>query len=281
MVYSSVEVISTHSLGLSIIQMNFRSSFILRGLALALLASAYTLPAAALGNAPQTLQACRIAATAGSVLGAIPVALMGDELAMRQMADGVAALQYSNTSFASPVPPRASIARDAERFASRKDLVLKVARATQLLRQQSAPVLEAAQEEFSAELIDSAGAPRIAAANVMAMLSQRIGKSAAEFVSIDSLSPEAIFLLGKDTKTFQELLDAMNDGKPELRIKAAKTPATKKRLAALSKSFGPMKEQAQVVLSDVRGLVEAFEAQAKLRMDLAALARVARQACEQ
>jgi twitching motility protein PilJ len=274
--------------------MNFRSSLISRGLALALSVSAYAMPAAAQENAPQitssvedrgaamrqTLQACRIAANAGTVLAAIPAAGMGDELAMRQMVDGVAALQYSNTSFANPVPPRASIARNAELFASRKDLVLKVARATQLIRQQSVVVLEIAQDEFSAEIIDNAGAPRIAAASAMAMMSQRLGKSAAEFSGISGLSPEAAFLLAKDTRNFQELLDAMVDGKAELRIKPAQTPAAKQRLAALSKSFKPIKEQAEVVLSNLRALVEAREALARLQMDLSALARVALQACE-
>jgi twitching motility protein PilJ len=292
--YSLLKVTSPHSLVRRIIQMNFCSSSLLRGVALVLFVSAYAIPAAAIENASptassvddrvaamrQALQACRVAATAGTVLGAIPTAWMWDEPAMRQVVDGVAALQYSNATFASPVPPRSSFVRSAELFASQQDVVLKVARATQLLRQQSALVLEAAQDDFAAEMVDNAGPARIAAASAMAMLSQRIGKSAAEFVGINGLSAEAIFLLGKDMTNFQELLDAMLDGKAELRIKPTQNPATQKRLAALSESFGAMKEQALVPMSNLSGLVDAREALARLQMDLSALAKVALQACE-
>jgi hypothetical protein len=274
--------------------MNYRSSLLFASFVSVLLASGHAPSSAQPGFAQQaassvedtgpvirqTLQACRVAATTGTLLGALPAAWLGDELAIRAVVNGVAALEYSNATFASPVPLPSSIARSTEVFANRKDVILKVAHALQLMRQQSSQVLKVAQDAVSAEILENAAPTRISAANGMAMLSQRLGKSAAELVTINGLNPDAVFLLGKDTKNFQELLDAMIDGKSELRIKPARTSATKQALAAISKSFTPMKEQAQVVLENLRGLVEAREAHARLQSDLYALGSVARIACQ-
>ena len=37
------------------------------------------------------------------------------------------------------------------------------------------------------------------------MLTQRIGKSANEFQTMEGVSPEAVFLLGKDLNSFKEI----------------------------------------------------------------------------
>jgi len=40
------------------------------------------------------------------------------------------------------------------------------------------------------------------------MLTQRIGKSANEFLTMEGVSPEAVFLLGKDLNSFREIAQA-------------------------------------------------------------------------
>jgi twitching motility protein PilJ len=41
------------------------------------------------------------------------------------------------------------------------------------------------------------------------MLTQRIGKSANEFLTMEGVSPEAVFLLGKDLNSFKEIAEGL------------------------------------------------------------------------
>jgi twitching motility protein PilJ len=41
------------------------------------------------------------------------------------------------------------------------------------------------------------------------MLTQRIGKSANEFQTMEGVSPEAVFLLGKDLNSFKEIAQGL------------------------------------------------------------------------
>jgi twitching motility protein PilJ len=111
------------------------------------------------------------------------------------------------------------------------------------------------------------------------MLTQRIGKSAAELITIEGISADAVFLLGKDTRSFQELLAAMIDGNAELRIKPVRTSNSRQRLAALEKDRTSMKEQVDAILHDLKNLVSAREAQGKLLVELAALGALSANAC--
>ena len=57
------------------------------------------------------------------------------------------------------------------------------------------------------------------------MLTQRIGKSANEFLTVEGVSPEAVFLLGKDLNSFREIAEGLLDGNPELRLPGTARPA--------------------------------------------------------
>ena len=65
------------------------------------------------------------------------------------------------------------------------------------------------------------------------MLTQRIGKSANEFQTMEGVSPEAVFLLGKDLNSFKEIAQGMLDGSPELRLAATKDAQRVSSLKAL------------------------------------------------
>ena len=62
------------------------------------------------------------------------------------------------------------------------------------------------------------------------MLTQRIGKCANEFLTMEGVSPEAVFLLGKDLNSFREIAEGLLDGNAELRLPGTKDPQTKERL---------------------------------------------------
>ena len=105
------------------------------------------------------------------------------------------------------------------------------------------------------------------------MLTQRIGKSANEFLTMDGVSPEAVFLLGKDLNSFKEIAQALLDGNPELRLAGSKDIQTRERLDALIALYELTRIQASTILGNLQGLVSAREAQASIVADSEALRR--------
>lgn len=100
------------------------------------------------------------------------------------------------------------------------------------------PEMLALSEQVAAlKLQSGAGVREIAAANQMVMLTQRIAKNASSLLVGDEISPEIAFLLGKDTNTFRELLNALQKGNEGLRISGTSDPDTKRKLGDLEASF--------------------------------------------
>ena len=50
---------------------------------------------------------------------------------------------------------------------------------------------------------------------------------------IVTVSPEAVFLLGKDLNSFKEIAQGLQNGSPELRLGAAKDVQTREQIEAL------------------------------------------------
>ena len=107
------------------------------------------------------------------------------------------------------------------------------------------------------------------------MLTQRIGKSANEFLTMEGVSPEAVFLLGKDLNSFKEIAQGLLDGSPELRLAGSKDEQTRERLDALLKLYEQTRTQAGAILGNLQGLVSAREAQASIIADSEPLRRSA------
>ena len=105
------------------------------------------------------------------------------------------------------------------------------------------------------------------------MLTQRIGKSANEFLTLEGVSPEAVFLLGKDLNSFKEIAQGLQEGSPELRLAGSKDPQTRERLEALMALYEQTRVQAGAILGNLQGLVSAREAQASIIADSEPLRR--------
>ena len=99
------------------------------------------------------------------------------------------------------------------------------------------------------------------------MLTQRIGKSSNEFVTLEGVSPEAVFLLGKDLNSFRELAQGLLNGNPELRLPGTRDGETKERLTALLKLYDETRNQAGSILGNLQGMVAAREAQVSIVTD--------------
>ena len=135
------------------------------------------------------------------------------------------------------------------------------------INRQSSDLLETAETIASLKLQQGAAANDIAAAGQLVMLTQRIGKSANEFQTLDGVSPEAVFLLGKDLNTFKEVAEGMLNGSAELRLTAAKDPQVREQLQTLIQQYDDARTQASGILGNLQGLVSAREAQMAITND--------------
>jgi twitching motility protein PilJ len=144
---------------------------------------------------------------------------------------------------------------------AQKDVLTKVGQALRLINRQSADLLETAETVSSLKLQNNASASELSAVGQLVMLTQRIGKSANEFLTLEGVSPEAVFLLGKDLNSFREIADGLLDGSADLHLPATKDPQTRQALQDLIQQYEQTRAQASAILGNLQGLVSAREAQ--------------------
>jgi twitching motility protein PilJ len=143
----------------------------------------------------------------------------------------------------------------------------QVGQALRTINRQSSDLLETAETVSSLKLQQNASAAELSAVGQLVMLTQRIGKSANEFLTMEGVSPEAVFLLGKDLNSFREISQGLLDGSVELRLPATRDPQTRERLTTLVKQYEETRTQAGAILGNLQGLVSAREAQAAIIAD--------------
>ena len=163
--------------------------------------------------------------------------------------------------------------KNAALVMSQQKTLTQVGSALRLINRQSSDLLEIAEAVSSLKVQQNAAAAEIAAAGQLVMLTQRIGKSANEFLTTEGVSPEAVFLLGKDLNSFKEIAQGLLSGNAELRLGAAKDPQAREQLGALIKLFEETRTQASAILGNLQGLVSAREAQASIVADSEPLRR--------
>ncbi|HQS30755.1 methyl-accepting chemotaxis protein [Polaromonas sp.] len=152
-------------------------------------------------------------------------------------------------------------------------ILTQVGTALRTINRQSSDLLEIAETVSSLKLQQNAASAEISASGQLVMLTQRIGKSANEFLTMEGVSPEAVFLLGKDLNSFKEIAQGLLEGSPELRLSAAKDPQTRERLQALLGLYEQTRVQAGAILGNLQGLVSAREAQSSIIADSEPLRR--------
>ena len=143
----------------------------------------------------------------------------------------------------------------------------------------SSDLLEASETLSSLLLQNNAGAAHIAAVLQMAMLSQRLGRSADTFFTFNGINPEAVFLLGKDLKTFDVILSGLVNGNAELRLRAQHDPAIVKQLAKAQGVLAGIHESAKFLLDHLHELVAAREAQTALQHEADQLGHTLAMSC--
>ena len=154
--------------------------------------------------------------------------------------------------------------KNANTVMGQQKILTQVGTALRTINRQSSDLLEIAETITSLKLQQNAAAADISASGQLVMLTQRIGKSANEFLTMEGVSPEAVFLLGKDLNSFKEIGQGLLNGSPELRLTATKDPQIRERLEALLKLYEDTRSQAGAILGNLQGLVSAREAQASI-----------------
>ena len=170
-------------------------------------------------------------------------------------------------------PLMESAERNAGVVMGQQKILMQVGDALRTINRQSSDLLEIAETVFSLKLQQNAPVAEISAAGQLVMLTQRIGKSANEFQTMEGVSPEAVFLLGKDLNSFKEIAQGLLDGSPELRLTATKDAQTREQLEALIKLYEETRTQASAILGNLQGLVSAREAQSSIISDSEPLRR--------
>ena len=151
--------------------------------------------------------------------------------------------------------------KNAALVTGQEKVLTQVGASLRTINRQSSDLLEIAETISSLKLQQNAPAADIAAAGQLVMLTQRIGKSANEFQTMEGVSPEAVFLLGKDLNSFKEIGEGLLSGSAELRLAGTKDPQTREQLQALMKLYEQTRVQAGSILGNLQGLVSAREAQ--------------------
>ena len=164
-----------------------------------------------------------------------------------------------------PLAERAD--KSAKAVLAQQDILTRVGSALRDVSRQSSDLLEMTQVVTSLKLQQGASTAEIAAAGQLVMLTQRIGKSATEFNTVEGVSPDAVFLLGKDLNTFQELARGLLEGDPQQRLPGTRDAQTRNQLDAILKTYERMRSQAGAILGNMQGLVVARDAQTVILAD--------------
>ncbi|MCH8181372.1 MAG: type IV pili methyl-accepting chemotaxis transducer N-terminal domain-containing protein [Proteobacteria bacterium] len=152
--------------------------------------------------------------------------------------------------------------KSAKFVLSQKQTLTQVSTALREVNGQSSELLDLAEGIATARIERGGVSPAEASAlNQLVMLTQRIGKSANEFLTVEGVSTEAVFLLGKDLNAFKEIAEGLLNGNQELHLSASRDPAVREQLDALLKIFERTRTQSTFILGSLQGLVAARDAQ--------------------
>ena len=190
---------------------------------------------------------------------------------MRGLRDGSAEVAAVPAVVQEAVEPLMVLVDRAEKNAAvvvgQQKTLTEVGQALRSINRQSSDLLETAETVLSLKLQQDASAGALSAVGQLVMLTQRIGKSANEFLTTDGVSPEAVFLLGKDLSAFREITNGLLNGSNELRLPATKDAQTRERLTQLLAQYEKTRAEATTILGNLQGLVAAREAQASVVAD--------------
>ncbi|MDO8418965.1 MAG: methyl-accepting chemotaxis protein [Rubrivivax sp.] len=185
-----------------------------------------------------------------------------------RLKDGDAAvpaeLQASLDALA-PLVDRAS--KNAAVVLGQQKALVEAGRAVMAIDRQATELLEATEAVTALKLQGGGTAAELAAVGRLAMLSQRIGRSASAFLGAESADEAAVLPLGEDLNQFRVIAQGLLDGNAELRLAAARDPQARDALQNVLVRYEQMRTQAGAILDNRTGLATARAARASIVAD--------------
>ncbi len=124
------------------------------------------------------------------------------------------------------------------------------------------PVLLELTEQIATLKAQGGASPReISAAGQLVMLTQRLGRSANEFLTSEGVNPETAFLLGKDTNTFRDITEGFLNGSDVLRLSATKDQDTREKLTELQTVFAEYQQSVASILGNLQNFIAAKQSE--------------------
>jgi twitching motility protein PilJ len=124
------------------------------------------------------------------------------------------------------------------------------------------PVLLELTEQIATLKAQGGATPReISAAGQLVLLTQRLGRSANEFLTSDGVNPETAFLLGKDTNTFRDITEGFLNGSDVLRLTATKDADTREKLIELQGVFAEYQQSVATILGNLQNFIAAKQSE--------------------
>ena len=124
------------------------------------------------------------------------------------------------------------------------------------------PALLELTEQISTLKAQGGASPReISAAGQLVMLTQRLGRSANEFLTSEGVNPETAFLLGKDTNTFRDITEGFLKGSDVLRLTATKDQDTIDKLIELQAVFAEYQQSVASILGNLQNFIAAKQSE--------------------
>lgn len=124
------------------------------------------------------------------------------------------------------------------------------------------PTLLELTEQIATLKTQGGASPReISAAGQLVMLTQRLGRSANEFLTSEGVNPETAFLLGKDTNTFRDITEGFLNGSEVLRLSATTDQDTREKLLELKTAFAEYQKAVASVLGNLQNFIEAKQSE--------------------
>jgi twitching motility protein PilJ len=137
----------------------------------------------------------------------------------------------------------------------------EVSESLRAINSQSVALLESSQAVLSLKMQRDSTPSEVSALGELVMLTQRIGKSANEFLTAEGVNPEAVVQLSKDLTSFNEITKALIDGNAQLGLPGTRDAQVRERLIALNKQYQETRARGGVILDNLAGLNAAREAQ--------------------
>lgn len=124
------------------------------------------------------------------------------------------------------------------------------------------PMLLELTEQIATLKAQGGATPReISAAGQLVMLTQRLGRSANEFLTSEGVNPETAFLLGKDTNTFRDITEGFLNGSDVLRLTATKDQDTREKLIELQSVFAEYQQSVATILGNLQNFIAAKQSE--------------------